>query len=233
MHHKAPGLLEDIRDDRLARLPRGLYVLTPETDDDEWLVAAVRAAIRGGASAVQYRNKKLGAAERLRQGRALRDACRQLDATFIVNDSPELAREIDADGVHLGRDDAELALARSLLGNDATIGVSCYDSLQRALAARDVADYVAFGSVFPSKVKPHAVRAPLALLGEARDAGLHAVAIGGIDSGNAARAAQAGAAAIAVITAVFGDQRGSVSEQEIEANARRLSEAFERAGPGH
>lgn len=109
MQRKAPKLFENPRE----RLPRGLYVLTPETDDDDWLVAAVTAAIRGGASAVQYRSKQLGAAERLRQARTLRGACRRLKATFIVNDSPELARDLEADGVHLGRDDADPAAVRA------------------------------------------------------------------------------------------------------------------------
>lgn len=211
-----------------ARLPRGLYVLTPETPDDEWLVKATAAAIRGGASTVQYRSKRLGAAERLRQGRRLRETCRALGATFLVNDSPELARELDADGVHLGRDDAELAQARAVLGPGAIIGVSCYDSFERAMETRALADYCAFGSVFSSRVKPAAVRASLSLFAQARKAALHAVAIGGIDEGNAGRVAAAGAAAVAVITAVFGEsdemRRG---EEQIENVARRLSRAFE------
>ncbi len=223
-----PGSAEEAPE-RLARLPRGLYVLTPETDDDEWLVAAVTAAIRGGARAVQYRSKKRGTVERLRQGRRLRDACRRMNARFLVNDSPEIARELQADGVHLGRDDADPAVARGMLGSEAIIGVSCYDSFERALATRDLADYCAFGSVFPSAVKPEAVRAPLALFGRARQAGLHAVAIGGIDAGNAGQVAAAGAEAIAVITAVFGDPGSPVDEATIEANARRVAAAFDAA----
>ncbi len=216
-------MIEDVR----KRLPGSLYVLTPEADDDEWLVAAVTAAIRGGASAVQYRNKKLGAAERLRQTRTLRDACRRLNVMFIVNDSPELARDLEADGIHLGRDDADPAAVRAFLGAKAIIGVSCYDSLERAFATRDTADYCAFGSVFPSTVKPEAVRAPLALFSRAREAGLHAVAIGGIDAGNVGRVAAAGADAVAVITSVFGEPGSPCDAITIEANARRISEAFE------
>ena len=225
-----PGSAEEAPE-RLARLPRGLYVLTPETDDDEWLVAAVTAAVRGGASAVQYRSKELGAAERLRQARTLREACRRLNVTFIVNDSPELARDLKADGVHLGRDDADPAAVRTFLGAETIIGLSCYDSFERALETRDTADYCAFGSVFPSQVKPTAVKAPLGLFGEARKAGLHAVAIGGIDAGNAGRVAAAGADAVAVITSVFGEPGLPCDSGTIEANARSISEAFE-AGSG-
>lgn len=211
------------------RLPDGLYVLTPETDDDDWLVAAVRAALRGGASTVQYRNKTLASNERLRQASRLRDACRDAGAVFLVNDSLELAAQVQADGIHLGRDDATPADARTALGRDAVIGVSCYDSFELALQTRGAADYCAFGSVFPSQVKPSAVRAPLGLFRQAREAGLHTVAIGGIDADNAKQAAQAGAAAVAVITAVFGAASSPAKPELVEANARALLAAFESA----
>jgi len=106
--------------------------------------------------------------------------------------------------------------------------VSCYDSLQRALDTRAVADYCAFGSVAPSTVKPAAVRAPLALFGEAHAAGLHAVAIGGIDESNAAGIIAAGAQAIAVITAVFGPAGQWFAAPVIEARARALAGMFGR-----
>ncbi len=211
------------------RLPTGLYALTPDCADDDWLAGAVAAAIRGGASAVQYRNKVLDAVARLRQAQRLAEVCRAGGALFIVNDSVELARAVQADGVHLGREDAEPSLARAALGPAAIIGVSCYDSLERALALREWADYCAFGSVFPSVTKPDAVRAPLALFGQARAAGLYPVAIGGIDAGNVAAVTGAGAAAAAVITAAFGEGRedGRVELAEIESRAREIVEAFE------
>jgi thiamine-phosphate pyrophosphorylase len=228
MHRKAPTLLEDIRDaaaGREARLPRGLYVLTPEADGDR-LENAVRAAIRGGATTVQYRNKTLDERQRLQQARRLRAACHDAGAIFIVNDSLELARESGADGVHLGRHDIDPHAARTALGPQAIIGVSCYDSFELALQTREVADYCAFGSVFPSRVKPAAVRAPLELFRLASEAGLHAVAIGGIDVENAGKVAGAGAAAVAVITAVFGPASVLADDVRIEANARAILSAF-------
>lgn len=223
-------LLEDIRDAatfRHSRLPCGLYVLTPELDDDR-LEDVVRAAIRGGATTVQYRNKTLDTAQRLRQAIRLRAACHEAGAIFIINDSLDLARESDADGIHLGRDDVGPGEARAALGAQAIIGVSCYDSFERALAMREIADYCAFGSVFPSRVKPAAVRAPLELFRQALEAGLHAVAIGGIDAENAGEVARAGAAAVAVITAVFGEAGAKeTGAGEVEENARRISKAFE------
>lgn len=213
------------------RLPTGLYALTPDTADDDWLAEAVAAAVRGGASTVQYRSKSLDAAARARQAGRLARACRDQGALFIVNDSVELAQAVGADGVHVGRDDGDPVAVRKALGPRAILGVSCYDSWERACAIRDVADYCAFGSVFVSTVKPGAVRAPLALFARARDAGMHSVAIGGIDAGNAGRVAAAGAAAVAVITAVFGGAEsgagvGRLDSAKIEANARRIAAAF-------
>ncbi|MCL4184952.1 MAG: thiamine phosphate synthase [Burkholderiaceae bacterium] len=210
------------------RLPTGLYALTPDSADDDWLAEAVAAAIRGGATAVQYRSKSVDAARRLRQASRLGEACRAGGALFIVNDSLELARAVGADGLHIGRDDGDPATVRAALGPQAILGVSCYDAFERALAMRGIADYCAFGSVFASAVKPAAVRAPLELFTRARGAGMHAVAIGGIDAGNAGQVAAAGAAAVAVITAVFG-QAGNAAHTDasaIEANARRIVEAF-------
>jgi thiamine-phosphate pyrophosphorylase len=210
------------------RRPVGLYALTPDSTDDDWLAEAVAAAIRGGATAVQYRNKSLDTAQRLRQARRLAGVCRTTGALFIVNDSVELARAVDADGLHIGRDDGDPASVRATLGPQAILGVSCYDAFERALAVRDIADYVAFGSVFMSAVKPGAVRAPLTLFTRAREAGMHAVAIGGIDADNAPAVAQAGADAVAVITAVFGEAGDTrcADAARIEGNARRIAEAF-------
>ena len=183
----------------------GLYVLTPDRADTPLLLEQVRAVLAGGASAVQYRNKTAAPELRLSQVRALRAACADCAATFIVNDDVELAAKVDADGVHLGRDDATVRAARARLGPRTMIGVSCYDSLARADAAVGAgADYVAFGSFFPSAVKPDAARASTALLSAAkRNWRVPVVAIGGITAGNAAPLLAAGADALAVISAVF------------------------------
>jgi thiamine-phosphate pyrophosphorylase len=190
----------------------GLYALSPEIADTATLTERVDAALSGGASAVQYRNKAASPKLRLAQALALRELCAVRGATFIVNDDVELAAAAGADGVHLGRDDAALAMARARLGPNAVIGASCYDSLARAEAAfRAGADYIAFGSFFPSKVKPQAIRAHTSLLTAARAQwGVGIVAIGGITPANAAPLLDAGADALAVISALFDapDARG-------------------------
>jgi thiamine-phosphate pyrophosphorylase len=182
---------------------RGLYVITPRERDTRRLLERVGLALEGGAAAVQYRAKDAGPGEALEQALALRALCDRRGALFIVNDSVELAAAVDADGVHLGRDDGDVAAARRALPAG-LVGVSCYADMARVKAAAAAgADYVAIGSVFPSTTKPQAVRAPLDLLGEARAAGRPVVAIGGITPGNAGQAIEAGADMLAVISAVF------------------------------
>ena len=186
----------------------GLYAITPEEADTERLARKVQAALAGGASLVQYRSKSPDAAIRRAQGEHLLGVCRDAGAPLIVNDDLELALAIDADGVHLGRDDGDVAVARARLGADRLLGVSCYDRLDLAIAAVAAgADHVAFGSAFASPTKPEAVRAPPALFAQAR-ARLQVpiVAIGGITPENARLVIEAGADAVAVITAVFDAQ---------------------------
>jgi thiamine-phosphate pyrophosphorylase len=202
----------------------GLYALTPDCADTDLLAERVRAALAGGATAIQYRNKAAAPALRLEQARVLREACAASGATFIVNDDVELARRIDADGVHLGRDDATLTAARRRLGSQAMIGVSCYDSLARADAAvRSGADYIAFGSFFVSTVKPKAVRAPVGLLSAAkRRWKVPVVAIGGITVANAPSLIAAGADAVAVISDIF----ELADPRAIEQRARAIAALF-------
>jgi thiamine-phosphate pyrophosphorylase len=192
------------------RFPRGLYGVTPEWDDTGRLLRAVRQAAAGGMRSLQLRRKNVPPQVRREQAIALARACRELGVVFLVNDHWELALEAGADGVHLGRDDGDLAEARRL-APDLIIGASCYDDIGRARAALQAGvDYIAFGAVFPSPTKPGAVRAPLELFEQARELvenGLNprpaVVAIGGITPANAALVAQAGADAVAVITGVF------------------------------
>jgi len=183
----------------------GLYAVTPETSDDDWLGARVAAVLAGGARVLQYRSKCADARARRRQADRLLGLCRAHRALLIINDDVDLARELGADGVHLGREDLLPAAARAALGDQALVGVSCYDSLGRARAAQaQGADYVAFGSFFASAVKPQAVRAPLELLRSARGVlALPLVAIGGITAQNGQALIEAGADALAVISALF------------------------------
>jgi thiamine-phosphate pyrophosphorylase len=200
---------------------RGLYAITPENADTEALVASVALCLEGGAGIVQYRAKSAVPTLALAQSRRLAALCQSFGALFIVNDSIELASASGADGVHLGRDDTDLAQARRALPQS-IIGVSCYsDPALARTAARDGADYVAIGSVFASATKPGATRAALSAIGEARRlSGLPVAAIGGITLDNAHEALEAGAEMLAVINALF-------TAQDIRAAARGFSNCFD------
>ncbi|WP_455385801.1 thiamine phosphate synthase [Acidihalobacter prosperus] len=196
---------------------QGLYAITDaRLTPGERLLERVAAALRGGARWVQYRDKGSDGSRRLAEARALAELCHQHGAGLIVNDDIELAAASGADGVHIGRDDVELDSARARLGKQAVIGVSCYNRLKLAEdATAKGADYVAFGSVFPSPTKPEAARADLALLREARARlALPICAIGGIDATNAAVVAATGVDMLAVISGVFGrdDSEGAAGE---------------------
>ena len=166
----------------------------------------VRLVLLGGARTVQYRNKSADSVMRLEQARALRELALEFSVPLIINDDPGLALLTDADGVHLGGEDGTVAAAREVLGSGKIIGVSCYNRMPLAQqAVRQGADYVAFGSFFASTVKPDAVTASPDLLRRAsREIDLPLVAIGGITAINGAQLLEAGANALAVISALFG-----------------------------
>ena len=203
------------------RLLSGLYAVTPEMADSIALAAKVEAALRGGAGIIQYRSKSANMALRREQGASIARLCRSWKATFIVNDSAELARELDADGVHLGKDDVAVGAARALMAPGKLIGVSCYNEIGRARQAQaQGADYVAFGSFFASPTKPAAPAAGAELLRlAATELALPVVAIGGIDTDNAPALIAAGADCVAVVSALF-------DATDIEAQARRFACLF-------
>lgn len=188
---------------------RGLYLVTPNWDDTERLLAATDAALQGGASLVQYRHKEAGPALRREQAAALLALCRRHGRPLIINDHLELCRELDADGVHLGHTDDGVQAARALLGTNKIIGASCYGELALAQAAQDAgASYVAFGGFYPSLVKKYTFVTPPALLDTARaQLALPIVVIGGMTPANAAPLVARGADMVAAITSVYGAAR--------------------------
>lgn len=187
-----------------ARLMRGLYAITDGSQGDE-LLRKVEQALRGGAAIVQYRDKTTDAPRREQEAQALRDLCQHYQALFIINDDVPLAKHVAADGVHIGLNDMTLAQARAQLGQAKSIGVSCYNQWELAVkAAEQGADYIAFGSFFPSPTKPKAVRASLDLLASARQQlNLPVCAIGGITLDKAPALIAQGADMLAVITDLF------------------------------
>ena len=184
---------------------KGLYVIT-DGSTGALLLQKVEQALQGGAAIVQYRDKTSDTMRRLQEAQALHVLCQRYRALLMINDDVELAKAVQADGVHVGKDDTAFATARATLGEHAIIGVSCYNRLELALnAAQQGASYVAFGSVFPSPTKPDAPRASLELLQTARQQlpNTPICVIGGITLDNGKPLLANGADMLAVITDVF------------------------------
>lgn len=208
-----------------SKLIHGLYVITDtKLMNEENIIAKVSQALKGGAKIVQYRDKVNSEQTKLRLATQLKQLCESYQAWFIVNDDIHLAQKVNADGVHIGKDDSDIHKARQLLGDNAIIGVSCYNDLQRAKAMQNLgADYVAFGRFFDSKTKPHAPQAELTTLQNAKQS-LHIpiVVIGGITAKNAQTLIDFGADSVAVIQGVF-------AAKDIQAESKKIQLLFPKA----
>lgn len=185
----------------------GLYAITQtEGKTAGRIIQDVSDALKGGACVIQYRDKN--PVDRVYLAKQLLALCKQHKVPLLINDDAELAHQIGADGVHIGRDDGGIATARKILGAKAIIGLSCYDDINLALKAEENgADYVAFGRFFPSNSKPLALPAHTETLQLAKiQIKLPVVAIGGILPENGHELLTAGADLLAVIGGVFDHQ---------------------------
>lgn len=200
---------------------KGLYVVTPDWDDTDKLVAATVEAIAGGASLVQYRHKTASAAQRQQQASVLLQVCRQHGVPFIINDDVDLCLSLDADGIHVGGTDASVAEVRALVGPDKIVGASCYGNLQLARDAWQAgASYVAFGGFYPSRVKKYDFRTAPEIVAESkRDIPLPVVVIGGMTQENCLPLIAQGSDMVAAISSVY--MTGNVVEA-----ARQFAKLF-------
>ena len=199
---------------------RGLYAITDsQLLAGKW-VPYIEAALDGGLTLLQYRDKSSDEARRLREAEALRDLCARYNAHLIINDDAELAARLGV-GVHLGQTDGPLTPARALLGRQAIIGSTCHSQIELGeQAAKEGASYVAFGRFFNSSTKPGAPTATLDVLDEARARiKLPICAIGGITLDNAAPLVDHGADLLAVVHGLFGAE----SPQEVTRRARAFN----------
>lgn len=184
---------------------KGLYLVTPDWDDTERLVAASEAALRGGAALLQYRHKTASPELRREQAGRLHALCRRYGKPFIVNDFVDLCLALDADGIHVGGTDMAVAQVRAAVGPAKIVGASCYGSLQLARDAHAAgASYVAFGGFYPSRVKKYEVATQPAMVAEAkRELPLPVVVIGGMTQENARPLVAQGADMVAAISSVY------------------------------
>ena len=203
---------------------RGLYVIT---DQDLFLnlqtdiCTPVREAIRGGARLVQYRNKTTDVETKYAEALALRALCEEHAVTLLINDDVELAKRVDAHGVHIGQTDMRCEQAREILGENKIIGVTCHNDIALAQQAQHAgADYVAFGRFFPSRTKPSATPATFEILQLAKTSlSIPVAAIGGITPENAHTLVAQGAEMLAVSHSVF-------AASDISTSAKQISELF-------
>ncbi len=194
---------------------KGLYLITPQGSDEQ-ILKVVREGLRGGVRVVQYRDKQRSPEAKVNLSHQLAQLCKEAGVTFLINDNPELAIACLADGVHLGQDDGSVHDARRLLGANKLIGVSTRTVDQALKAEMAGADYIGVGSVFPTETKDDAELVGLETLRKIRRAvKIPLVAIGGIGWTNGAEALDAGADALAVISAIADDSNPALAAREL------------------
>ncbi|WP_322487129.1 thiamine phosphate synthase [Chloroflexus sp.] len=182
-------------------------------------LAVIEAAIAGGATVVQYREKVAATRQMIAEAQVLRELTRRAGVPLIVNDRLDVALAIDAEGVHIGQDDMPAAVARRLIGPDKLLGVSAANLAEAMQAVQDGADYLGVGPVFATPTKPDAAP-PIGMDGLreiCRHVSLPVVAIGGINAANAADAIAAGAQGIAVVSAVVAAEDVTAAAQQLRA----------------
>jgi thiamine-phosphate pyrophosphorylase len=200
---------------------KGLYLVTPDWDDTDKLLAVTESGLRGGAALVQYRHKTASPELRKEQAAQLLALCRKYRRPFIVNDFVALCIELDADGIHVGGTDEAVAKVRAAVGASKIVGSSCYGSMDLARDAyRAGASYVAFGGFYPSRVKKYEVATPPQIVAQAKsEIPLPNVVIGGMTHENAAPLVGHGADMVAVISSVY-------MAEDPETAARKFADLF-------
>lgn len=202
-------------------LLKGLYLITDnKIIDRDRFIETVELAVSGGASILQLREKGTEPREIIKLGRQLLEITRRFGIPLIINDSPEIALETGAEGVHLGEEDPDLEYARDLLGSQAIIGVSCYHKIERGIEAVEKgANYLAFGTPYTTPTKPGRVPTSFETLkmAKSRFTDIPVFAIGGISPENASEVIETGVDGIAVITSVFGSENPYETSRNLKA----------------
>ena len=201
-----------------------LYAVT----DRSWLGSHtlyqdVEAAIKGGATFIQLREKNLDEAHFLEEAKEIKELCKRYQVPFVINDNVDIALAMDADGVHVGQSDMEAGSVREKLGPDKIIGVSAQTVEQALKAQSHGADYLGVGAVFPTGSKADAVEVShetLKAICEAVD--IPVIAIGGITAENVAELAGTGICGIAVISAVFAQKDIKGAAQHLKSHTEEM-----------
>lgn len=183
----------------------GLYIVTPDWDDTDKLLAVTEQALIGGAAVLQYRHKTASPALRRQQATGLLTLARQYQRPFIINDYVDLVLELDADGIHVGGTDESVAAIRAKVGPGKIVGSSCYGSMELAHASHQAgASYVAFGGFYPSRVKKYPVTTPPAIIAQSKlEIPLPNCVIGGMTPENSVPLIAQGADMVAAISSIY------------------------------
>lgn len=189
--------------------------------DGRTLLDVVKESLDGGVTMLQLREKTLEEGRFLEEARELQALCRERHIPFIVNDNVDIAKAMDADGIHVGQSDMEALDVRAKLGPDKIIGVSAHTVEEALLAERHGADYLGVGAVFPTGSKDDADEVSYETLKAICDAvSIPVVAIGGVSQANVAQLAGSGICGVAVISAIY-------AQKDIKAAAADLKTAVE------
>ena len=204
-----------------------LYAVT----DRSWLNGAtlysqVEAALKGGATFIQLREKNLDEAHFLEEAKEIKKLCREYDVPFVINDNVELTLEVDADGVHVGQSDMEAGDVRAKLGSDKIIGVSAQTVEQALLAEAHGADYLGVGAVFPTGSKEDAVEVEHETVKAiCETVKIPVIAIGGLSKNNVLELSGNGLCGIAVISAIFAQEDIESATKELKVLTKQMVEA--------
>ena len=204
-----------------------LYAVT----DRSWLgghtlYQDVEAAIKGGATFIQLREKKLDEEHFLEEAKEIKELCKKYRVPFVINDNVDIALAMDADGVHVGQSDMEAGMVREKLGPDKIIGVSAQTVEQAILAEQKGADYLGVGAVFPTGSKDDAVEVSHDTLKAICEAvQIPVIAIGGISTGNVMELSGSGICGIAVISAIFAKPDIGTAAKELRKQTEKMRDA--------
>jgi thiamine-phosphate pyrophosphorylase len=200
----------------------GIYAITPDWEDTRQLIIKTEELLSNKINLLQYRNKKANKQLRMTQAKELQALCHHYQVPFIINDDFELCGILEADGIHLGKDDITIEEVRDKLGNKIIVGVSCYNDAERVNEMMaSSCDYIALGACFPTKTKPNAPHASLNLLEHVVEISIKpVVAIGGINLDNCSPVINSGVDAIAMINALYSTDKVSDKILEIKRKFR-------------
>ena len=201
-----------------------LYAVTDRSWlGEETLYRQVEKALKGGATFIQLREKKLDEGSFLEEAKEIQKLCRQYQVPFVINDNVDIAARIDADGVHVGQSDMEAGDVRKKLGPDKIIGVSAQTVEQALRAQEHGADYLGVGAVFPTGSKEDATEVSHETLKAICDAvDIPVIAIGGINSGNVSELRGTGICGVAVISAIFAKKDICAAAAELKKQVKEM-----------